>query len=139
MTEPTTPLLLAGKAALVVGGGRGIGRAVSLTLGAAGADVAVVDLEPDRVESVAAELTVARGSARAVALTADIRDPEQVAAVVRETCNVLGGIDVLVTVVGGQTRSPSGSRRTSGQTRSGTSSSASTSATCSWSRVRSSA
>jgi 3-oxoacyl-[acyl-carrier protein] reductase len=103
VTEPTTPLLLAGKAAIVVGGGRGIGRAVSLTLGAAGADVAVVDLEADRAEAVTAELTAARGGgARAVALTADIRDPEQVARIVRETRDALGGIDVLVTVVGGQ-------------------------------------
>ena len=92
--------LLAGKAALVVGGGRGIGRAVSLTLGGAGAAVAVVDLEPDRAEAVAAELTAT--GARAVALAADIRDAAEVERVVRETCAQLGGIDVLVTVVGGR-------------------------------------
>ncbi len=92
--------LLTGKAALVVGGGRGIGRAVSLTLGAAGADVAVVDLEPDRAHAVAAELTAA--GTRAIALAADIRDADEVRRVVRATCEQLGGIDVLVTVVGGQ-------------------------------------
>lgn len=99
MTDGTAGLLT-GKAALVVGGGRGIGRAVSLTLGDAGAAVAVVDLEPDRAEAVAAELTAS--GTRALALAADIRDAADVERVVRETCAQLGGIDVLVTVVGGQ-------------------------------------
>jgi 3-oxoacyl-[acyl-carrier protein] reductase len=94
------PGLLAGKAALVVGGGRGIGRAVSLTLGAAGAALAVVDLEAERADGVAGELTAA--GARAVPLSADIREAEAVARVVREARDALGGIDILVTVVGGQ-------------------------------------
>jgi len=94
------PHLLDGKVALVVGGGRGIGRAVSLTLGAAGADVAVVDLEPERADEVAAELTAV--GTRAVAIAADIRDADEVRRVVRTTVDELGGVDVLVTVVGGQ-------------------------------------
>jgi 3-oxoacyl-[acyl-carrier protein] reductase len=98
MTE--VPGLLDGKAALVVGGGRGIGRAVSLALGAAGAGVAVVDLEADRAEAVAGELTAS--GARAVAVSADIRDADEVRRVVRTTVAELGGVDVLVTVVGGQ-------------------------------------
>src|SRR5579863_7273636 len=97
---PKTDELLAGKRALVIGGGRGIGRAISLTLGEAGAAVAVVDLEADRAADVVAEL----GSlgAKGVALTADIRSTEEVDRVVAETCDQLGDIDVLVTVVGGQ-------------------------------------
>jgi 3-oxoacyl-[acyl-carrier protein] reductase len=94
------PKLLDGKTALVVGGGRGIGRAVSLTLGGSGADVALVDLEGDRAEAVANELRAA--GATAVPLTADIRDADQVRRVVRAAVDELGGIDVLVTVVGGQ-------------------------------------
>jgi len=96
----TTDELLAGKNALVVGGGRGIGKAISLTLGAAGAAVAVVDLEADRAEEVVAELAAL--GVTGVALTADIRSTEEVDRVVAATCERLGGIDVLVTVVGGQ-------------------------------------
>ena len=100
MSVSEVPGLLAGKAALVVGGGRGIGRAVSLTLGAAGAAVAVVDLEAERADGVAAELAAA--GARAVPSSADIREADAVARVVREARDALGGIDILVTVVGGQ-------------------------------------
>ena len=92
--------LLTGKRALVVGGGRGIGRAISLTLGEAGAAVAVVDLEADRAQEVVGEL--AGLEARGVALCADIRQAEEVERIVAATCEELGGIDILVTVVGGQ-------------------------------------
>jgi 3-oxoacyl-[acyl-carrier protein] reductase len=98
--ELEIPRLLDGKVALVVGGGRGIGRAVSLTLGAAGAAVAVVDLEPERADEVASELNAA--GTRAVAVAADIRDTDEVRRVVRTTVDELGGVDILVTVVGGQ-------------------------------------
>jgi 3-oxoacyl-[acyl-carrier protein] reductase len=92
--------LLAGKRALVVGGGRGIGRAISVTLGQAGAAVAVVDVEPDRAEGVASEIAHAGGLA--VSLPADIRRTDEVERVVQEARAQLGGIDVLATVVGGQ-------------------------------------
>jgi 3-oxoacyl-[acyl-carrier protein] reductase len=92
--------LLAGKDALVMGGGRGIGRAISLALGDAGAAVAVVDIEPDRANEVAGEIEQAGG--RAVALAADVRRTEEVDRVVTEARSRLGGIDILVTVVGGQ-------------------------------------
>ncbi len=90
--------LLVGKRALVIGGGRGIGRAISLQLGAAGARVAVVDLEPDRAKSVSEEIARA-GSA--CPLTADVRKTEDVERVVEQAREEFGGIDVLVTVVGG--------------------------------------
>lgn len=95
-TAPET--LLQGKRALVIGGGRGIGRAVSQTLGRAGARVGVVDLEPDRARSVADEIGEP-GSA--IPLVADVRETADVERVVAEACAELGGIDVLVTVVGG--------------------------------------
>jgi 3-oxoacyl-[acyl-carrier protein] reductase len=92
--------LLDGKAALVVGGGRGIGRAVSFVLGSAGADVAVVDLEGERAHDVTGELRD-RG-VRAFALVGDVRDAKEVERIVGSAREQLGGIDVLVTVVGGQ-------------------------------------
>ena len=47
--SPDEPLL-AGKVAMIAGGGRGIGEATTRILSAAGAAVAVVDLEDDRAE-----------------------------------------------------------------------------------------
>jgi 3-oxoacyl-[acyl-carrier protein] reductase len=90
--------LLAGKRALVIGGGRGIGRAVSLQLGQAGASVAVVDIERDRAQSVSDEIAQ---TGSACPLTADVLQTDDVERVVGEAREAFGGIDVLVTVVGG--------------------------------------
>lgn len=90
--------LLEDKRALVIGGGRGIGRAISLQLGSAGASVAVVDLEPERAQSVSDEIAKA---GIAFPVVADVRQTEDVERAVREARQALGGIDVLATVVGG--------------------------------------
>jgi 3-oxoacyl-[acyl-carrier protein] reductase len=91
--------LLDGRRALVFGGGRGIGRATALALGAAGAGVGVVDLHEERAEATAAEIRAA-GSA-AFALPADIRATADIDRVVTDGTALLGGLDTVVTVVGG--------------------------------------
>src|SRR4051794_4201240 len=93
-------LSLRGRRALVVGGGRGIGRAITLALATDGASVAVADLERDRAESVAAEVTALGG--KTTSLTGDVRSTRDLDAFVSGTVSHLGGLDVLVTVVGGQ-------------------------------------
>jgi len=81
---------LEGKRALVTGGSRGIGRAVALELGRAGADVVVgFRTEQDEAEAVASEV-----GGRAV--QADVSDPEQAKSLVDEA----GDIDVLVNNAG---------------------------------------
>ena len=90
--------LLAGKRALVIGGGRGIGRAISLQLGEAGASVAVMDIERDRAQSVSEEIAQ---TGSACPLTGDVLQTEDVERVVGQAREAFGGIDVLVTVVGG--------------------------------------
>jgi 3-oxoacyl-[acyl-carrier protein] reductase len=81
---------LEGKTALVTGGSRGIGRAVALELGRAGASVVVgYRTEQSEAEAVAEEV-----SGRAV--KADVSDPEQAKALVEEA----GELDVLVNNAG---------------------------------------
>jgi 3-oxoacyl-[acyl-carrier protein] reductase len=93
--------VLDGKRALVLGGGGGgIGRAITRSFAAAGADVAVADVDPERADAAAAEV-VAQG-AKGVGLTGDVRSREDVEGIVARAVDELGGLDVLVTVVGGQ-------------------------------------
>lgn len=84
-----------GSRVLVAGGGHRVGKAVSLGLAAAGADVAV----SYHTSAAAAEETSAEIAAlgpRSAALRADVSDPAQAAAMVRAAAAELGGLDVYV-------------------------------------------
>jgi 3-oxoacyl-[acyl-carrier protein] reductase len=86
---------LEGRVALVTGGSRGIGAAVSRELGAAGADVVVNYVSSaEAAEAVSKEIRDAGGSARAVA--GDISTPEGAAALVSEVESDVGPIAILV-------------------------------------------
>ncbi len=91
-------LELAGKVALVTGGGRNVGRAVCLRLAEEGARVVVNDFYADRAEAVAAEIRAAGG--RALGVQADITQEDQVRKMVEEGARELGAIDVLVNNAG---------------------------------------
>ena len=88
------------RALIIGGGGEGIGRGITRAYAAAGAAVAVADRDPERAETAAAE--VRDGGGTACALTGDVRSLDDVEAMVGATVAELGGLDVLVTVVGGQ-------------------------------------
>lgn len=91
---------LADKRALIIGGGGGgNGRAITRALSAAGASVAVVDIDEHAAAEAAAELTAA--GAAATALVADVRKQVDVDRVFETVTAELGGLDVLVPVVGG--------------------------------------
>lgn len=93
-----------GKVALVTGAGRGMGRAVALTLAREGASVVVNDVQAAAAEAVAAEITAAGG--RALAVAADVRDARAVDAMVARAVSIFGTLDILVNNAGilGNTR-----------------------------------
>jgi len=90
--------MTATRVALVTGGGRGIGREISLTLARHGLAVAVAARSHDQVASVAEAARALGGKAHPVTL--DVADPEAVTAAAREVAARLGPIDVLVNNAG---------------------------------------
>lgn len=91
---------LRGQRALVTGGASGIGRGIVEALAAHGVDVVLTYLSSD----AGAHETVAAAQAhgvKALALKADLTDELAVHAVVNDTVQFLGGIDILVTNAGG--------------------------------------
>ena len=83
------------RVAIVTGAGRGIGRAIALRLGCAGAKVAVLDLD----FSAAGEVAAAIGSG-ALAVRCDVTDAASVRYAVAETERARGPVDILVNNAG---------------------------------------
>jgi NAD(P)-dependent dehydrogenase (short-subunit alcohol dehydrogenase family) len=81
------------KIAIVTGGGSGIGRATAMLLASEGAAVTVADIADAAATSVVAEIEAAGGRARAQ--VTDVADAHAVAAMVADTVQAFGGLDVL--------------------------------------------
>ena len=84
---------LAGKVALVTGGGSGIGEAACRAFGQAGAAVAVVDVREAAAHEVAERICAAGG--RAQVAVADVGDEQQISDVVARTVETFGGLHVV--------------------------------------------
>ncbi len=84
---------VAGRVALVTGGGSGIGEGACRTLAEAGAAVAVVDLRPEPAQVVADSIIAAGG--RAIAVTADVSDEVAIAEAVNRTAAEFGGLHIV--------------------------------------------
>ncbi len=96
---------LTGRAALVTGSSRGIGRAIALGLAQCGAAVAVHGTKP--AKTLDETLTdVRKLSPRSVAVTGDLSQPDVPAKLVAETISSLGGLDILVANASIQIRKP---------------------------------
>ena len=89
---------LAGRVALVTGASRGLGRAIALALGEAGATVACAARSGDQVEAVTAEIRARGGRARAFRL--DVTRADDVRAQTAAVAGALGPVDVLVNNAG---------------------------------------
>jgi NAD(P)-dependent dehydrogenase (short-subunit alcohol dehydrogenase family) len=85
---------LAGRRALVTGGGSGIGAAIVRRLDKAGSQIVVADIDKIRAEALAASLTAG------TAVAMDVRDRAAVERGVQEAIAALGGIDLLVANAG---------------------------------------
>lgn len=86
------------RAAIVTGGGAGIGRATAERLAAEGASVVVADRDEASARSVASDISAAGG--RALAVTIDVAEPDQVEAMVAACIDEFGRLDVVVNNAG---------------------------------------
>lgn len=89
---------LAGRTALVTGGGRGIGRHLALGLAEAGADVAVASRKLENCEAIAAEIRAL--GRRAFAFRADVGRAEDCAALAADVVREVGRLHILVNNAG---------------------------------------
>jgi 3-oxoacyl-[acyl-carrier protein] reductase len=96
-TAAEPPFCLEGRAALVTGAGRGIGRAIAKRLASAGARVMVNDLDEAMLRESEAELAQPQ---RVRHVQGDLTDPATPAAVVQATLDTFGAIDIIVNNAG---------------------------------------
>lgn len=90
---------LNGKVVMVTGGGGNLGRGVAAVFSGHGAQLALVDLQADRVNQIASALP--GGAETHAGFAGDLSTPEGVQAVIDAVLNRFGRIDALVHTVGG--------------------------------------
>ena len=95
---------LKGKIAFITGAASGIGKHIAEVYAAAGAAIAVADLNPEAAEAATAELRAS--GAKAIAIGVDVTDEAGVDAAVKRTVDELGGLDILISNAGIQIVSP---------------------------------
>jgi glucose 1-dehydrogenase len=104
---PSCPVrqVLTGQKAIVTGANSGIGKAVAIALGHAGADVVVNYINhPETAEEVAQEAM--RCGSRAIAVKADVSKEDEVVAMFKRACDEFGTVDILVANAGLQRDAP---------------------------------
>jgi glucose 1-dehydrogenase len=97
--------MLQGQKALVTGAGSGIGRAVALALGQAGADV-IVNYVSDEASAEQVAVAIRAFGVQAIAIRADVSDEAQVQQMFKQTFDTFGSVDVLVNSAGLQQDAP---------------------------------
>jgi citronellol/citronellal dehydrogenase len=98
------PDLLKDQVALVTGGGTGMGRATALEMAQSGAKVVVLGRRPEPIEDCARTIREAGGEA--IAISGDIRQPEQIEAALTRIRSEFGKLNILVNNAGGQFVTP---------------------------------
>jgi NAD(P)-dependent dehydrogenase (short-subunit alcohol dehydrogenase family) len=92
---------LDGRVALVTGASRGLGRAIALALGSAGARLALVGRDKDKLDE-----TASRGAAESSVYVADVTDEAQVRALEQQVAARFGHVDILINNAGVVGRKP---------------------------------
>jgi len=92
---------LAGKVAFITGGGSGIGRATALLFAREGAKVAIADINASAGDATAHR--IAEEGGEAIAIRADVTDPESLAAAIQKAVGAFGRLDILHNNAGGST------------------------------------
>jgi len=95
---------LAGQVAIVTGGGRGIGEVIARRLASEGAAIAILEIDPERGNSVAAALS--RSGVRALSLPCDVTRRDEVSRAVDDVIAALGAVTILVNNAGIGRRAP---------------------------------
>ena len=97
-----SPFSLAGKTAIVTGGGTGIGKAIAIELARAGADVAICSRQLERLEPVAKAIhDLGR---RSFAVAVDVRQEDQIKGMVERAVSEFGRLDIMVNNAGASFR-----------------------------------
>jgi 3-oxoacyl-[acyl-carrier protein] reductase len=92
------------KTALVLGGGGGLGRAISVALASEGANVAFADIEPNAIAGTEAALAEIGG--KCLGLVWNLADLSQIDAHISKIEGELGPVDILVNITGGPPPTP---------------------------------
>jgi NAD(P)-dependent dehydrogenase (short-subunit alcohol dehydrogenase family) len=98
----TSPFSLAGKTAIVTGGGTGIGKSIAIEFAKAGADVAICSRKLEHLEPVAKEIT--NLGRRTFAVAVDVRQEEQIKGIVERAVSEFGRLDIMVNNAGASFR-----------------------------------
>ena len=97
-----SPFSIEGKVAIVTGGGVGIGKSIALEFARAGADVVIASRKLENLEPVTAEIT--KLGRRSFCVAVDVRQEDQVKALVERTVKEMGRLDVMVNNAGASFR-----------------------------------
>ena len=91
---------LEGKTAIVTGGGRGIGRAISVKLASEGANVVICDIAINEAAEETVKLIEEQG-VKAAAFKADVTSPDDAENLFKQAIEQFGAVDILVNNAGG--------------------------------------